>query len=149
VRADLLNKPDVAEPPRIIEELSQRLAASLEERYKTCLKVGFPYKDCRKLHRQNPSLTDRFIPDLDMYFSFIAGYTSSATSLAARPREEIRKAIPRLRLSFFETHPEYGPLQPFLTPQDCGTLYAKLHAADEMRHDLLTIMESLVMKEIL
>jgi hypothetical protein len=135
--------------PRISQEENERLAASLEERYKTCLKVGFPYEDCRKLHRQHPSLVDGFIPSLDMYFSFIAGYSSSATSVAERPREEIRKAIPRLRLSFFETHPEYGPLQPFLMPQDCGTLYAKLQAADEMRHDLLTIMESLVRKEIL
>jgi hypothetical protein len=135
--------------PRISQESNDRLAASLEERYETCLKVPFPYKDSRKLHRQHPALGSGFIPDLDMYFSFIAGYCSSATSLAERPREEIRKAIPILRLSFFETHPEYRPLQSVITSQDYAVLHARLQAADEMRHDLLTIMESLVRKEIL
>jgi len=121
------------------------LARSLEERYREALRHKFPHDDFRRLCTLYPQ-TERFlrqgvVPDLDMYLSFIAGYSCSATQLGRRPAEEIRTAIPKLRLSFFEAHPQYRELEPLIEPNQFAELYWKLRRADEFRRDLLIIME--------
>lgn len=91
----------------------------------------FPYKDCYKLQKLKPRITHGLIPDLDLYLAFIAGYSSSATRLAERPREEIRKAIPKLKLSFFEKHPVYKPLKKLINARDTPSLSKYLRVANE------------------
>ena len=120
------------------------LTQKVEARYNSEFKKKFPYEDCYKLQKKSPLVTGSLIPDLDGYFSFIAGYSSSATTLAGRPLDELRRALPKLKNSFFDAHPGYKPLEELITPIDTGTLYHDLRVADEMRADLVTIMERLV-----
>ncbi len=106
--------------------------------------VRFPYEDCRYLHKKFPSVTDGLIPDLDMYFAFIAGFSSSASRLHERPYSQVSDAIPRLRLSFFEVNPQYKPLAKELRAAPCKRLLEDMRVYDRARIDLLTIMKSLL-----
>jgi len=119
-------------------------AQKVESQYRNEFKHPFPYGDCRKLHKLKPQFSDGFIPDLDLYLSFIAGYSSSATGLDQRPLDEIRNAIPRLKKSFFETHRRYKPLEELITDTETPWLHHELQMADELRLDLVSIMERLL-----
>jgi YxiJ-like protein len=120
------------------------LAQAVETHYNSGFGKKFPYEDCYKLQRENPPLTDGLVPDLDMYFSFVAGYSCNANSLGDRPLEELRNAIPKLKKSFFDAYPRYKPLTEFITAANTPALYLRLQAADDLRRDLVTIMEKLV-----
>jgi hypothetical protein len=86
-------------------------------------------------------LTANIIPDLDEFFSFIAGYCSSATRLGARPSDEIQNAIAVLKKSFVDKHPGYGPIGEAMDQTE--TLSRKMRVADELRRKLIVIMEQL------
>jgi hypothetical protein len=118
------------------------LGEDVERRYDSYFKGKFPYDDCYALQKVNPNLTANIIPDLDEYFSFIAGYSSSATKLSVRSKDELRDAVPKLRRSFFDKHPEYRPMEEAIARSE--TLSRKMHVADELRRDLIAIMERLV-----
>ena len=120
---------------------TKALAQKVEARYNGDFKKKFPYEDCYKLQRKSPLTTASLIPDLDAYFSFIAGYSSGATSLSERPLGELRNAVVKLKNSFFDTHPQYKPLEKLIVPTDTGTLHLDLRVADELRRDLVAIME--------
>ena len=117
------------------------LAEEVERRYENDFKGGFPYNDCYALQKMNPKLTRSIIPDLDEYFGFIAGYSSSATRLNARSGEELRKAVQNLKRSFFDKHPEYNPLKDAIA--ETMTLSRKMHVADELRRNLVIIIDRL------
>lgn len=119
----------------------QSLAAEVEERYGSEFVGKFPYKDCYAIQKMYPKQAASLIPDLDEYFSFIAGYSSSASRLSARSGEELRNAIPKLKRSFFEKHPEYRPLEGAIA--QTTMLSRKMKVADEVREKLITIMERL------
>ena len=125
----------------------EALGRSLEERYRSKMCVRFPYEDCRHLHKRFPSIADGLVPDLDMYFSFIAGFSSSASRLDERPYSQISSAIPRLRLSFFKANPQYNPLARELRTPECKRLFEALRDHDQARIDLLTIMKPLAKKD--
>jgi YxiJ-like protein len=126
------------------DDAAQTLAKEVESRYRNELRTKFPYADCYKLQRIRPDLTAGLIPDLDMYLGFIAGYNSSATTLSERSQEELRKAIPKLTKSFFDTYPEYRPLERIIVPAEFDALSRRLHVADALRRDLVVLMERLV-----
>lgn len=119
-------------------------AQQVQSRYRHDLLHPFPYEDCRKLHKRMPALADGLIPSLDLYFSFIAGYSCGATTLGGRTKDEIRKAIPKLKMSFFDMYPAYKPLEELISATDTPSLHRDLRIADEQRRDLVTIMEHLV-----
>jgi hypothetical protein len=128
---------------RNLEGWDESMGMSVEARYRQTLHKKFPYEDCYKLQKMHPGVTDGFIPDLDCFLSFIAGYSSSASRLDKRTRGEILSAIRRLRLSFFELYPQYRPLAPIITPSQFGNLFAELELADGFRTDLVALMEQL------
>lgn len=123
-----------------MSELPERL----EEHYKTELLGKFPLDDCRKLQIKEPVLKRELIPDLDSYFSFIAGYCSSATRLSRRPIGELRQAIPRLKRSFFDTYPQYAQVADSISAAETPALFELMRASDSARRDLIRIMETLV-----
>jgi hypothetical protein len=79
------------------------------------------------------------VPDLDEYFSFIAGYSSSATRLNERSKDELRRAVPELRRSFFDKNPQYALLKDVIDDEEA--LSRQINIADELRLDLIIIME--------
>jgi hypothetical protein len=119
------------------------LASSIEERYNR--RVRFPYADCFKLQQDFPDLTSGLIPSLDEFLSFIAGYSCGATRLGERTRAELRGAIPKLKLSFFDVFPQYRPLAKAMI--QFKDLSAKLAWADGSRHDLVIVMEHVLADE--
>jgi hypothetical protein len=120
------------------------LACSIEERYNRRVR-GFPYADCFKLQRDFPDLTDGLVPSLDEFLSFIAGYSCGATRLGGRTRAELRGAIPKLKLSFFDVYPQYKPLAKAMI--QFRDLSAQLAWADGSRHDLGIVMEHVLATE--
>jgi hypothetical protein len=120
------------------------LAKEVERCYQLEFLHPFPYKDCYRLQRLKPDLTSHLIPHLDLFFSFIAGYSSSATRLRNRTQHELRTAIPKLKRSFFDVHPEYKSLAKLITPSDTPALHHELHLADQLRFKLVELMQPLI-----
>jgi hypothetical protein len=112
------------------------LAEKIEKRYRNDLVGKFPYKDCYSLQKKYPKQMTSIVPDLDEYFSFIAGYSSSATRLNERSKDELRRAVPELRRSFLDKNPQYALLK-----DDEEALSRQINIADELRLDLIIIME--------
>jgi hypothetical protein len=105
---------------------------------------NFPYPDCRKLQKLHPRIARQLVPDLDMYFSFIAGYSSSATRLDQRPQRELRAAVPKLRRSFSDWYPRYKQLAMLITDVNTPLLSHDLKVADQLRGGLLTFITELL-----
>jgi hypothetical protein len=124
-----------------MHDLGQRI----EEQYRQkLLKQKFPYKDCYKLQEKYPQLKSGFIPDLDHYFSFIAGYSSSASRLGKRPLSELRTAVRKLENSFFVAHPKYAFITNELSGEQLPSLTGQLRITDELRLELVAIMRVLL-----
>jgi hypothetical protein len=121
------------------------LARSIEEQYNRDGRKAFPYADCFELQRRFPDLTDGMIPSLDEFCMFIAGYSCGATRLGRRTRAELRGAIPKLKLSFFDVYPQYKPLAEAMI--QFRDLSAELAWADRSRHDLVIVMEHVLVAE--
>lgn len=122
----------------------EALASELEARYRQELVGRFPYQDCYKIQELRPSESKGFIPDLDMYSSYIAGFSSSATSLAERPIVQLQNALPQLKKSFWEAHPQYKSLADLVTPAETPVLFKRLQVADGLRLGLVKIIEHLM-----
>jgi YxiJ-like protein len=121
------------------------LARSIEERYNRDGRKAFPYADCFELQRGFPDLTDGMIPSLDEFCMFIAGYSCGASRLGGRTRAELRGAIPKLKLSFFDVCPQYKPLAEAMS--QFKDLSAELAWADGSRRDLVIVMEHVLAAE--
>jgi|SRR6185437_9235460 len=118
-------------------------AVEVENIYKTRFLVPFPYADCRWLISHENQQAESLIPELDMYFSVIAGYSSSATRLGERPATVLRRAREVLSLDLFETYPSLRLYRELITEQQTPTLYAHLQIAEQMRLGLLEIIETI------
>ncbi len=93
----------------------------------------FPYEECRFLVQSDKDRFHDLVLDLDLYGSFIAGYSLSASKLGERAPRELSLAIVRLRQSFFEEHPEYSYLIPLVTEEGMPVLYLQLKTWEEIR----------------
>ena len=122
----------------------KRLAQDLEALYKQEFIHKFPYPDCYKLQKLHPSVARELIPDLDMYFCFIAGYSSSAMQLDQRPQGEIRAALPKLKLSFYDSFPRYNRLAKHITDVNTPSLFHDLEVGDRLRLGLVTLITELL-----
>jgi hypothetical protein len=121
-----------------------KLARDLETLYRQEFIHKFPYLDCRKLQKLLPRVASELVPDLDMYFSFIAGYSSSAMRLDRRPQDEIRAALPKLRRSFYDWCPRYNRLATHITEVNTPSLFHDLEVADRLRLGLVTLIAELL-----
>ena len=80
------------------------------------------------------------MPDLDLYFSTLAGYCSWGKRLLTWDDETVKTAKAYAAQGFFERHPEYGSLLPFI---DQSGLNQELDIHEEMRTALLALLISL------
>jgi hypothetical protein len=113
----------------------------LEEIYVTHFRGSFPYADCRWLASHEGQPVEDLIPELDMYFSNIAGYSSSASRLGERPASVLRKARKTLALNFFETYPSCERYSGLITSEKTPKLYEQMRIAEQLRLELLEILE--------
>ena len=123
------------------------LSASAAELRRVCkedLSRPFPYQDCRRVLAAANLSGDDLIPELDLYFSDVAGYCSWGKRLLRFSRSELLTARATLERSFFEKHPEYLPLAALINETDTPTLFADLKLHDELRGKLLALIATLL-----
>jgi hypothetical protein len=120
------------------------LAQELERLYEREFIHKFPYQDCYKLQKLHPRIAHALVPDLDVYFSFIAGYGSSATTLHQRPNVELRDALPKLKRSFYEACPKYTRLSKYITDKETPALFHDLEVSDRLRLGLATLIAEFI-----
>lgn len=123
-------------------------AQEIEVLYRTELCKPFPYEDCRRVKsaariKAENDLTG-LVPDLDHYFSFVAGFASSASGLRNRSREQLVKAIPWLEKGFFDWFPNYRPLESLINVEQTPWLFRELDITDSIRIELATIIREML-----
>lgn len=103
----------------------------------------FPYDGCRKVKTQDrQGVLKDLIPDLDMYFSEIAGYRNSGKRILGWPQEKLEEAQRRLTRTLFDRHPMYISLQN-LHREEAPDLYDHMHETERARVVLLRLIETL------
>ncbi len=104
----------------------------------------FPYAGCRTLIRDAGKAYEGLIPDLDLYFSDIAGYCSWGRAILKWPKKKLSEAGDKLDKSFFEKHPHYQSLQPAVSETGTPDLYESLKLYEKMRGNLLNLFSELL-----
>jgi hypothetical protein len=115
-------------------------AERLATLYKRSSESAFPYEKVRNLLQKAGVSSTSLIPDLDLYFSTLAGYCSWGKRLLTWDDEKVKKAKAYTTQGFFERHPEYSSLLPLIEKSD---LYHELEIYEEMRTALLALLISL------
>ena len=108
--------------------------------YKKSSESAFPYQKVRELLQKAGISSSNLVPDLDLYFSTLAGYCSWGKRLLTWDDETVKTAKAYATQGFFERHPEYGSLLPFIDQSD---LNQELNIHEEMRTALLALLISL------
>lgn len=112
----------------------------IEALYEASFDGPFPYEDCREIAKLLGRSTEDLIPELDWYFSNIAGYSSSATRLRNRSPEELRDAARILSKDFFQYFPEEEAYRGLIDPVQTPRLHKRLIASEELRVRLLELL---------
>jgi hypothetical protein len=100
----------------------------------------FPYEDCRWLKREfDEKLTD-FIPDLDLWFMKVAGYSRGGKRILSWPEEKVVQASGELSHSFFAEYPQYAWLERHITEANTRDLYEALHLSERLRKMLKELL---------
>ena len=107
------------------------------------IKHPFPYKDCRKLQRQDASRYEGFVADLDLYLKDIAGYCTWGERILEWSKPEIEKASRILSRSFFEKNPDYTAMESLITKENTPNLYEMLNSHEAMRATLFRLLSLL------
>jgi hypothetical protein len=128
---------------KTLEEAADNLLHTYEQEFR----IPFPYADCRKLRRESGDRYEGLIPDLDMYFSDIAGYCSWGKRILKWPKEKILEVRERLSKPFFEKYPQYKLLEVMITESNTPHLYTKLKACEKLRLTLIEILNRLLSEE--
>lgn len=108
--------------------------------YQESSRTPFPYAGIRKIVQKAEGAYDTLIPDLDLYFSTIAGYCSWGQGVLSWDDRKVEEAKRYASQSFFDRHREYKSLLPLITEAD---LIHQLEIYEKMRVTLLELMSSL------
>ena len=122
----------------------KNLTETLGRLFEDDKKKPFPYEDCRKISVLGRVKPGDLIPDLDLYFSKLAGYCSWDGRILKWPHEKVAYVRKDISKSFFEKHPEYQPLRETITETVAPDLFSDLALHEEMRQTLLKILDSLM-----
>lgn len=98
----------------------------------------FPYEDCRSLQREDPRYA-ALIPDLDSYFSELAGYRSWGRRILAWPESKVEDVRRRLEMPFGERFAAYRDLQ--ASSAEVSELRKALETAERTRTLLLALLD--------
>lgn len=141
--------PTAQRTKAMINSFMEEIAAGFRRTLEEELSKPFPYDDCRRVLAKageiaDGEIADGLIPDLDLYFSDIAGYCSYGKKLLGLPQNELAAARATLETSFFEKHPEYRALAPWINEIETPRLSADLSRHEEVRCRLLELISCLL-----
>jgi hypothetical protein len=126
----------------------KELIRELQSSYGEACDGRFPYEGSRNLLREGGGSYEGLIPDLDVYFSTIAGYCSWGEKILKWPQEKIVEAQNRIAASFFEKHPQYKPLEVAITETKTPDLFAQMVSHEKMRTRLLELLDRLSIERV-
>jgi hypothetical protein len=115
-------------------------AERLASLYKKSSESAFPYQKVREVLQKAGTSSGSLVPDLDLHFSTLAGYCSWGKRLLTWDDDKVKTATGFAAQGFFERHPEYSSLLPFIDQSD---LNQELEIYEEMRTALLALLVSL------
>jgi len=121
------------------EQTIDTLIAQLPD-LKQLTRRPFPHHDCFGLIEDVGEAVSDLIPCLDLYFSTIAGYSSSAQRILLWPDERKRAARHDLARGFYEQYPEFRILQPMITHDSVPDLFDEYWLHEYARETLLTVL---------
>jgi hypothetical protein len=121
---------------KLLRELFERITLLFQEACRP-----FPYAGCRKLYALVGEEAKNLIPDLDLYFSDLAGYCSRGSRIVKMSARETSHAKKTASKSFFEIHPKYNSLRVFITETGTPDLFRELDLYEQMRVALLQIFD--------
>jgi|SRR5579864_9035853 len=128
--------------------IESTLAQQIKQDYEENFSQPFPLDDVLKLKNVDPFNWDRLHGELDLYFAYVAGYASSALRLDRRPLSEISEARKYLSQPFFERHESLAPYSHGITKEATPNLHARLETVEELRKQLLVLMDKILAKSI-
>ncbi len=102
-------------------------------------KSRFPIEGCRALVALRFKQDD-LVPNLDVYFSTIAGYASSAATISTWAQERVERARDDLASSFLERYPDYEALFRDINDSTAPDLAWRLDLYEELRTKLLELI---------
>ena len=103
----------------------------------------FPYADCRRAAALAFIPLKHLIPDLDLYFSDLAGYCSWGVRILSWSPEKVSTVRKHISKSFFEKHPQYRCLLEAVPVEKAPALLADLALHEEMRRTLIQLLDGL------
>jgi hypothetical protein len=112
----------------------------IEAMYRSSFSGGFPYKDCIWLANHLHLPSEELIPDLDLYFGDIAGYSSSASRLLSRSYAELQTAEKILAKDFFQRFPELEVVRHHIGSEHTPDLFLRMDIAEGLRLALLQLL---------
>lgn len=115
-------------------------AERLSSLYREHSRTPFPYDSIRELVQQAGTSYNTLTPDLDLYFSTIAGYCSWGKGLLRWDDAKVEQAKAYASLGFFDRHQNYKPLVPLMRESD---LTKELDIYERMRTTLLVLLTQL------
>jgi hypothetical protein len=119
----------------------QQTGARIEADHEAHMREPFPYADCRYLLSQlPPEEHSSLIPDLDLYFSTLAGWASRAASVLTWPRNDLLRAREDLSRTFIEQHPEHARLESLVSETATPVLARELTSSEALRRRLLELI---------
>lgn len=104
---------------------------------------SFPYAGCRFVLEGDEEEFEFFIPDLDLWSMNIAGYCSQGMRILRWPQEKLIEAQSRMIRGFYDGHPKYRRIQPFINESDTPDLYEYLDTYERMRRKLISVFSCL------
>jgi hypothetical protein len=119
------------------------LATLIEHRFRAQRRNPFPYDEVETLIRRHCT-TEQIVVDLDIFHSAIDGYADSARALAVSDEEKLLKARRDLSRSFFDIFPRNKPCQDLITENDTPRLFARMRVAEDLRRELLSMLDRLL-----
>lgn len=101
----------------------------------------FPSEGCRWLKREFEANLDDLIPDLDMWFLNLAGYSSVVKRIPSWPEEKGQEVKGALAFNFFEEYPQYAWLERHITQANTPDLYEHLQLYEQLRKMLYELLD--------
>jgi hypothetical protein len=123
------------------------LAQTIKQQFDSEFTHPFPTAEVGKLRSVDSKNLGQLHGELDLYFSSIAGYASSADRLARRPRAELIEARKKLSHSFFERHRSLIVYRDAIKQDFTPNLFRRLATADRLREELLVVIDDILGKE--
>ena len=115
--------------------------------YREVLSKGpFPYADCRFLLAQVNTDDEDLIPELDLYFSSIAGL-ASGVHWRRWPLDKVEKWLSYINRDPVLSCPSLERYAPLITAETTPKLHRRLEVTDSVRRGLIPHLEAVLVQQ--